>query len=190
MNLNHFDFAGLPVSPWRNGGGETREITSQPQGNGPFSWRASIATISQDGPFSVFNGIDRSITLLEGDGVHLLSAGRIDHRLQEVGEPFAFPGDVAVEATLLGGCSQDFNIMTRRGHHSGHVQPMVETFGLSLLHAGVFYVLRGEWQLPDGRLLGSRQGCWWQPGEGPLRLVAKGNQSQAIWADIIPSGVK
>ncbi|MFC0227153.1 HutD/Ves family protein [Serratia aquatilis] len=190
MNLNHFDFAGLPVSPWRNGGGETREITSQPQGSGQFSWRASIATIAQNGPFSVFNDIDRSITLLEGDGVHLLSAGQIDHRLREIGEPFSFPGDVLVEATLLGGHSQDFNIMTRRGHQAARVERMVETFGLSLLHAGVFYVLRGEWQLPDGRLLAARQGCWWRHGEGPLRLVAKGNLAQAIWADILPSGVE
>ncbi|WON78807.1 HutD family protein [Serratia sp. UGAL515B_01] len=186
MNLIRFDFATLPVSPWRNGGGETREIISQPLGDEEFSWRASIATIAQNGPFSVFNGIDRSITLLEGDGVHLFSEGQIDHCLQEIGKPFAFPGDVPVKAALLGGSSQDFNIMTRRGYYSAHVQRVVETFGLSLLHAGVFYVLQGEWQLPNGSLLVARQGCWWQPGSGPLRLVVKGNNAIALWADIVP----
>lgn len=28
----HFNFAALPVSPWRNGGGETHEIFSWPAG--------------------------------------------------------------------------------------------------------------------------------------------------------------
>ncbi|WP_431222641.1 HutD/Ves family protein [Serratia sp. L9] len=186
MKLTCFNFAELPVSPWRNGGGETREITSQPPG-GEFDWRASIATIAQDGPFSAFNGIDRSITLLEGDGVHLYSAGQIDHGLQKIGEPFAFSGDVALDAKLLGGSSQDFNIMTRRGRQTAQVQRIVETIGLSLQHAGVLYVLGGEWQLPDGKRLAIRQGCWWLPGEGPLRLIAQGNDAVALWADILPA---
>lgn len=190
MKLSCFSFDQLPVSPWRNGGGETREITSQPPGSSEFGWRASIATIAQDGPFSAFNGVDRSITLLEGDGVHLYSDGLVDHRLQTVGEPFAFSGDVALVAKLLGGSSQDFNIMTRRGQHAAQVQRIVETLGLSLHHAGVLYVLRGEWQLPDGGLLAPGQGCWWLPGEGPLRLIAQGNDAIALWADIIPAKVE
>lgn len=32
MSLTRFNFAALPVSPWRNGGGETREIVSWPPG--------------------------------------------------------------------------------------------------------------------------------------------------------------
>lgn len=187
MKLSHFDFAELPVSPWRNGGGETREITSQPPGSTEFAWRASIATIAQDGPFSAFPGIDRSITLLEGDGVHLQSAGQIDHRLQQIAEPFAFSGDVALEATLLRGSSQDFNIMVRRGHYRAQVRRIVETTGLSLHNAGVLYVLQGQWQLPDGSRLVARQGCWWQPGEGPLRLITQGNQAIALWAEIVPA---
>ena len=31
MSLTRFSFAALPVSPWRNGGGETREIVSWPR---------------------------------------------------------------------------------------------------------------------------------------------------------------
>ncbi|MGO2464335.1 MAG: HutD family protein, partial [Serratia proteamaculans] len=44
MSLTRFDFASLPVTPWRNGGGETREIASWPLGAQDFDWRASIAT--------------------------------------------------------------------------------------------------------------------------------------------------
>jgi len=61
-NWQHFSFENLPVSPWRNGGGETREILSWPPGKTDFDSRASIATIPQDGPFSSFPGNDRSIT--------------------------------------------------------------------------------------------------------------------------------
>lgn len=184
MKLHCFNLSELPVTPWKNGGGQTREITSQPSGQAAFDWRASIATIAQNGAFSSFNGIDRSITLLEGDGVHLYSAGQIDHQLQHIGEPFSFSGDVALEARLLGGCSQDFNIMTRRGHQRAQVHSITATTELVRHHAGVLYVLKGVWQLPDGSLLSARQGGWWQPGEGPQHLMAQTSGGQALWADI------
>lgn len=49
-----FTFSSLPVTPWKNGGGETREIVSVPSPDAPFLWRASIATLQSDGPFSAF----------------------------------------------------------------------------------------------------------------------------------------
>jgi environmental stress-induced protein Ves len=182
MQINHFDFASLPVSPWRNGGGETREIVCQSAGE-HFDWRASIATIAQDGPFSAFSGIDRSITLLEGAGVRLYSAGQIDHRLQNIGEPFAFSGDVALDATLLGGSSQDFNIMTRRGHWAANVRRVTHSKVLPIDHAGVLYILQGEWRL--GReAFGPRQGGWWLAQERGGQLLPQSGECLALWADI------
>ncbi len=66
MPWHRFDRATLPATPWKNGGGVTREIVCQPPGAGlaAFDWRVSIATIASDGPFSLFAGIDRVITLL------------------------------------------------------------------------------------------------------------------------------
>src|SRR5665647_2813187 len=60
-------FAELPVIPWRNGGGVTREVVAS-GGSDPqdFDWRISIADVSQSGPFSAFPGVDRVITLVEG----------------------------------------------------------------------------------------------------------------------------
>lgn len=182
--MNFFDYADLPVSPWRNGGGETREITSQPLGLIDFHWRASIATIAQDGPFSAFPGIDRSITLLAGDGVHLYSEGVIDHRLQNIAEPFTFSGSTPLNAILLGGSSQDFNIMTRRGYCNAQVQPVTKNRDFPLLNAGVLYVLQGKWRLPDGRFLLPQQGCWWLSGEGPSQLFVEDNSALVLWADI------
>lgn len=186
MPFNRFEFKQLPVSLWRNGGGETREIVSLPLGNADFDWRASIATIAQAGPFSAFSGIDRSITLLEGDGVHLYSAGQVDHRLTTIGEPFAFSGDLEVQAQLPGGSSQDFNIMTRRGRQSADVQAVVAATPLPTGHAGVIYVLRGDWQLrqPQSLTLHPRQGGWWSAMDHASQLVPLTPNALALWADI------
>src|SRR6185295_12572572 len=89
----------LPVMPWKNGGGSTCEIACWPPGAklGDFGWRVSIATMAAAGPFSVFEGVDRSIMLLAGDGVRLQSDdGAIDHRLDTPHQPFAFSGDAAI----------------------------------------------------------------------------------------------
>lgn len=85
-----FSLDTLPVSRWKNGGGETREICRIPsdEPDGDFAWRASIATIERDGDFSCFPGVDRVITLLSGDGVDLCGEGW-RHRLT-LHQPFAF----------------------------------------------------------------------------------------------------
>jgi len=187
-----FDFAGLPVSPWRNGGGETREIISFPAGKMDFDWRASIATIAQDGPFSAFPGIDRSITLLSGEGVHLLAAPDIGHSLNRVGEPFAFRGEQTVSARLLGGVTSDFNIMTRRTACRAQVIAAHETLSVSPAKGGVIYVLRGNWHLPDGTLFGPGEGFYWSEPDStsaaqtPTVSVRTEHQnSLLLWAKII-----
>ena len=73
--LQRFDTAELHATPWKNGGGTTRQVACWPPGAGSddFDWRVSIATIAASGPFSTFPGIDRTIMLLDGPGVHLRS---------------------------------------------------------------------------------------------------------------------
>ena len=71
MTFERFALQDLPGTPWKNGGGITREIVCWPPGSGldDFWWRASVATIDAAGPFSAFPGVDRTIMLLEGAGV-------------------------------------------------------------------------------------------------------------------------
>lgn len=117
MPIVRFEREQLTSTAWKNGGGRTREIVRMPAGSSmdTFEWRASIADITGDGPFSAFAGFDRVIVLLSGDGVYLRSNdGTMDHRLDEPLAPFAFGGESAIEASLIGGASSDFNIMTRR----------------------------------------------------------------------------
>src|SRR6516164_3236854 len=94
----------LASTPWKNGGGVTREIVRIPVDSGmnDFRWRASIAELAASGPFSAFEGVDRVLVLLSGEGVHLQSSdGSINHRLDTVLEPFAFAGERAISASLL-----------------------------------------------------------------------------------------
>ena len=182
-----FSFASLPVSPWRNGGGETREIISFPAGSADFDWRASIATIAQDGPFSLFPGIDRSITLLSGAGVHLLAAPDISHSLSRVAEPFAFRGEKAVSARLLGGVTTDFNIMTRRRSCLARVIAARDTLAVLPENGGVIYVLNGDWHLPDGAQIGQGDGFYWTATAqiNPVVVSTEHPDGLLLWASII-----
>lgn len=74
--MEYFDIRKMPVNLWRNGAGETREICCFPPATRDFHWRASIASIAANGEFSLFPGVERVITLLEGGEV---TTGRVKH---------------------------------------------------------------------------------------------------------------
>ena len=101
--------------PWKNGGGTTYEVAVFPA-DAPldgFAWRVSMAQVESDGPFSRFDGIDRSLAIMQGNGLRLL----VDGAKVELGAqscPLAFPGDIPVSATLIEGPIMDLNAMTRR----------------------------------------------------------------------------
>lgn len=107
-------------SRWKNDGGWTTEIASDPPpapGAGisvDFRWRVSIAEIERDGPFSTFPGIERDLLLLSGKGIELdingIATQRLDQRFQHI----HFAGEDAVDCHLLGGPTEDFNVMVRR----------------------------------------------------------------------------
>jgi len=109
-------YASLRAAPWKNGGGSTTEIAISPAGTGfeDFDWRVSLATIAQDGPFSVFPGIDRSLALVDGEGV-LLDFGDERFVLSPSEPLIEFAGEDTVHATVTGQHTTDFNVMTRRG---------------------------------------------------------------------------
>jgi environmental stress-induced protein Ves len=107
--------------PWKNGGGTTTEIARSPESSSldDFDWRISMARVAASGPFSRFAGVDRSIAILEGDGIVLAIDGRETARLDPCSTPFTFRGDPDVSGILVGGPIEDLNVMTRRGrfHH-------------------------------------------------------------------------
>jgi uncharacterized protein len=106
--------------PWKNGGGVTTEIAVSPDGASVdnFDWRLSMATVASGGPFSVFAGIDRTLAVLDGDGLSLTVEGMGTTELTTDSAPLPFPGDAPTGAELLGSTVTDLNIMTRRGRLS------------------------------------------------------------------------
>jgi uncharacterized protein len=105
----------LVRTPWKNGGGTTSEVAVHPEGAGleDFGWRLSIADVGADGPFSIFHGIDRTLTVLTGAGIELIGQDS-RHRLDQTSPMLAFAGDAAITGRLIGGPIRDFNVMTRR----------------------------------------------------------------------------
>ena len=170
MSATRFALADIVPTPWKNGGGATREIACWPAGTGldSFDWRISVATIAADGAFSVFAGIDRSITLLSGDGV-LLHGEHGTHRLDQPLVPFAFAGETPIRATLLGGASEDFNVMTRRGRCRADVKVWrYAVDGPSTPpHAALLLAVQGDWRCAvagdASTLLTPGSGLWWSP---------------------------
>jgi environmental stress-induced protein Ves len=115
-----------PSRPWKNGGGTTRDIIVAPPGASldEFDWRLSLAQVDRDGPFSRFDNVDRTLVLLSG----AMTLHEPDRRIALVrGEPVEFPGERAIEATLNGGSTLDFNVMTRRGRAQHTVRQEVFT---------------------------------------------------------------
>ncbi|MBF9070974.1 HutD/Ves family protein [Streptacidiphilus fuscans] len=121
------------ASPWKNGGGVTREVASSPSGDsaaGAFDWRVSLADVADGGPFSTFEGIDRVITVVQGEGMALTVDG-VETVVSERFQPFHFSGDAKTDCRLLGGPLVDFNVMTRRGAVSATVTFVTEPTALS-----------------------------------------------------------
>ncbi|MFF1480153.1 HutD family protein [Streptomyces sp. NPDC058301] len=189
--MHHFDVETLSAGRWRNGGGATREIASRPAGSDEFGWRASVADIERDGPFSAFPGVDRTLTLLAGEGVRLTCPGVFDRLLVRAGEPFGFSGDLALDAELPGGPCRVLNLMVRRGRWTATVERVAGPIAPREGHAGVLYVLRGGWQADaHGQFLTPGQGVWWDgDGEASAGAVAPVSpDAVALWADLTPMG--
>lgn len=110
MTLRHLTQADYTRQPWKNGRGLTVEMWRL-ETNGQLLARLSRAAVVEDGPFSLFPGIERNLTVLSGPGFRLSGAGH-DFRCDPL-IPVAFPGDIALNASETNfQQSDDFNVMT------------------------------------------------------------------------------
>ncbi len=124
MTLRILSAVDRQAVPWKNGGGVSREIAAYPAGSNmeTFEWRVSAAVVAANGPFSVFEGVERTLAVLDGKGLSLRIGGAAPVLLRPDHDALGFPGDVAAAATLVGGPVTDLNVMTRRGAWSARVQ--------------------------------------------------------------------
>lgn len=111
MNWHEIRLEEVFPTPWRNGGGSTRELLTWPHKD-EWSARVSIAQIAQAGPFSAYPGVTRWFSVLSGEGVTLRVDGQ-ERELDRQSDPLRFDGSAAVDCTLAGGATEDFNLMLR-----------------------------------------------------------------------------
>lgn len=110
------NLAALPSQPWKNGGGLSTDIAINPPGATleDFRWRVSRAVIERDGPFSLFPGMTRWITLVDGRGCQLDFADGTSLLLTKKHQVYCFSGSLAARCTLQGNhaCTV-FNVIAR-----------------------------------------------------------------------------
>lgn len=166
-NARSITVEATPATPWRNGGGVTRELLVWP---GPADWRLriSVADIAADGPFSAFPGVRRWFTLLSGEGVALDFADQ-SLTLRPGDAPLAFDGAAAPGCRLTGGPVRDLNLMIRGG-----------TGGMAAVSRGA------AWSAPAGAQAGlfARVPGRWRSGDQQHTLSAH----SLLWFDAPPPG--
>lgn len=108
---------------WLNGAGVSWDIASEPPGAGlqDFDWRFATALIERDAPFSVFPGVDRIITLIDGGGFNLDIEGTGRISINQPHVPTPFPGDESVVCRVPGRPSMVLNLLLARGRVTAEV---------------------------------------------------------------------
>ena len=112
--------------PWRNGLGHTIEMLAEylPHSS-EFAWRLSMADVVSDGRFSDFSGYDRTLLLLQGEGITLKHGDGLCDRLVAPLQAAHFRGETETEARLHGGPIKDFNVMAWREFCSAKVDSLI-----------------------------------------------------------------
>jgi len=161
--IRMLDPAAFQTVPWKNGGGTATDIAVGFGADGAVDWRVGTAAILKDGPFSDYEGVTRTFTIVEGPGVHLDFADEGTRTLDR-DQPTRFPGAPAPFCRLRDAASATaFNLLTRDGAASGEVsirrghaaEEPVAAAGIVVLHA-----LEEAWSLTaDGETVVVHQGA-------------------------------
>ncbi|ASD63477.1 HutD family protein [Bdellovibrio bacteriovorus] len=138
--------------PWKNGLGVTDQIDLAPaeiKSSQPYAWRLSSALVTASNPFSIFEGYDRLLSVIEGDGLMLNQNPLLPLQVCE------FSGDDHTDCQLIGSPVRDlgliFNPKTHRARMQFHTLPAVSESVMSLkeeIH--FFFVVQGKMRL-DGQ---------------------------------------
>jgi environmental stress-induced protein Ves len=141
--------------PWKNGAGVTTEIAVFPQNAGleDFAWRLSMATVASDGPFSLFAGVDRTLAVLEGEGIRLSVEDRPEESVTSNSRPVAFPADRPTSAKLISGPVTDLNAMTRRGRWTHRMERLAVQKSAAIADGGdiaIVFCASGSAAISDG----------------------------------------
>ncbi len=158
--------------PWRNGGGQTRELLAWPDA-ATWQVRVSVADIERDGPFSSFPGVQRWFAVLKGPGVEL-TIDTAPHRLTRNDEPLAFDGAAATGCRLIDGPTRDLNLMLRGVGGSLAVASDAIDWHPTRAQCGLFSAVDGECDV-DGVtiVLPAYSLLWFEGAPASLRFNAQ-----------------
>lgn len=125
MNVSIARFAHIAPTPWKNGLGVTTQLAIHPDDAtaDAFEWRVSIAQVERSTRFSVFEGIERSLAVLQGE-LTLIRANALPVKLSPDSVPVRFLGDVAAEGHVESGPVLDLNVMTQRARWRASLRRM------------------------------------------------------------------
>ena len=162
MSIQCISASNTPAQPWRNGGGQTRELLAWPAGP-HWQVRISRADIDQDGPFSSFAQVERWFAVLQGHGVELDFGGRL-HTMVAGGEALQFDGAAAPGCRLLDGPTQDLNLMLRGG--TGFLQRWQPGRACAEPRTmrGLYTTMDGRWSCPGQHLDIAAHTLLWSTG--------------------------
>lgn len=188
MTQRLIDATATPPQPWRNGGGQTRELWLWPA-TGPWQLRISRADIDRDGAFSAFAGVTRWFAVLHGAGV-ALQLGARRHVLRPGDSALCFDGALAPECHLLDGPTQDLNLMAQGGDAVMARADPQTPWQSSHTMRGLYTTVAGRWSdgtrqqpLPSHHLL-------WDEVAGPEHWVFEpdtGASGTAWWLAFTPA---
>lgn len=118
-------------SVWKNGQGRSWSIGHSRGSNGhDHDWSVSIALVEGECEFSSYPGIDRTLGIIEGDGMRIRLGDR-EVLLTQDSQPFSFDGEANVFGDILHGRHvMDFNVLTLRStcSHSSKRIRLVDEF--------------------------------------------------------------
>jgi environmental stress-induced protein Ves len=136
-------------TPWKNGQGATREIARRLLGvRGPhFVWRFSVSDLERDADLAAFPGVERSVTLIHGEGL-ALDVGSDTHLLDPF-QPIRFDASVEAHARLTHGPASILNVLTVANRMSAAVRvvDLSSERALSIAGTTLVVLLSGDAQV-------------------------------------------
>jgi environmental stress-induced protein Ves len=112
MKINILKSDQFKSQPWKNGGGSTLELFKYPDVDN-YDLRLSIAQIDASGPFSKFEGYDRTIIQLDGPQIELTHPELEKVKILELGSPYHFKGEWVTHCKVTTR-SRDFNVIYKK----------------------------------------------------------------------------
>lgn len=101
--------------PWKNGLGKTSEVAVFPDGSdlsrGDFLWRVSSAHVGAANSFSNFQGYDRILTVIDGEGLILNGNVLEEHQVCR------FSGEDSFFCELVNGAVDDLGVIVKRDQY-------------------------------------------------------------------------